>query len=292
MSAAEHTRDDAHRAREVADAERSELGRMVAEQRDAVANVERDIAVADADQRSAVDRRRRAEAERQLESVAGERGNEEFASVRRDRDAADAAVAAAEAALADRSAAEDTARTAVGLARASLERAEQEVRSSREALHRLELDRDGAEAREQNEIGARLSQLLGELPPLQEHLSAAASGVSVAQAAATRARDMASAADAAFGAARDATAGARDHETATRAALRDADDTLMALEDPHALEQLERERVGLAPAAARLLKERARFGDGAIVGPISDFVGAAPTPRRSLNASWARRYTA
>ena len=41
-----------------------------------------------------------------------------------------------------------------------------------------------------------------------------------------------------------------------------------------ALEGLERERVGLAPAAARLLKERGVFGDGAILGPLSDFITA------------------
>jgi chromosome segregation protein len=42
----------------------------------------------------------------------------------------------------------------------------------------------------------------------------------------------------------------------------------------HGLEGLERERVGLAPAAARLLEDRDRFGEGAILGPLSDFVSA------------------
>src|SRR5262249_37736363 len=42
------------------------------------------------------------------------------------------------------------------------------------------------------------------------------------------------------------------------------------------LEGLERERVGLAPAAARLLRDRAQFGDGAIVGPLTDFIAADP----------------
>jgi len=38
-----------------------------------------------------------------------------------------------------------------------------------------------------------------------------------------------------------------------------------------ALEQLERDRVGLAPAAAALLGTRERFGD-AVLGPLADFV--------------------
>ena len=39
----------------------------------------------------------------------------------------------------------------------------------------------------------------------------------------------------------------------------------------HALEELERDRVGLAPAAAALLAARERF-DGGVLGPLSDFV--------------------
>ncbi|MCX5761613.1 MAG: AAA family ATPase, partial [Gemmatimonadetes bacterium] len=42
----------------------------------------------------------------------------------------------------------------------------------------------------------------------------------------------------------------------------------------NALEGLERERVGLAPAAARLLRDREQFGEGAVLGPLSDFIGA------------------
>src|SRR5207245_717838 len=38
-----------------------------------------------------------------------------------------------------------------------------------------------------------------------------------------------------------------------------------------ALAELERQRVGLAPAARALLKEKAQFGD-AVIGPLSDFV--------------------
>ena len=45
----------------------------------------------------------------------------------------------------------------------------------------------------------------------------------------------------------------------------------------NALEGLERERVGLAPAAARLLRDREQFGSGAILGPLSDFIGADST---------------
>ena len=42
----------------------------------------------------------------------------------------------------------------------------------------------------------------------------------------------------------------------------------------NALEGLERERVGLAPAAARLLTERERFRRRRVLGPLSDFITA------------------
>jgi len=75
--------------------------------------------------------------------------------------------------------------------------------------------------------------------------------------------------------ARHALSETREHEARLRADRR-------ATEEAHAqtaarrdaLAQLERDHVGLAPAAAALLETRARFGDGAILGPLSDFVTA------------------
>src|SRR5439155_257028 len=64
----------------------------------------------------------------------------------------------------------------------------------------------------------------------------------------------------------------KEQATHARAARREAEGGLAqvtALRD--ALAELERERVGLAPAAQALLKERARFDD-AVIGPLSDFV--------------------
>ena len=68
---------------------------------------------------------------------------------------------------------------------------------------------------------------------------------------------------------------ARERESAARAELFRADETHTSIQGRvNALDSLERERVGLAPAAARLLRERDRFGDGAVLGPLSDFINA------------------
>ena len=64
----------------------------------------------------------------------------------------------------------------------------------------------------------------------------------------------------------------REREAGVRSAQRQAEEALAQLSArQHALEELERDRVGLAPGAAALLAERARFGD-AVLGPLSDFV--------------------
>jgi chromosome segregation protein len=77
--------------------------------------------------------------------------------------------------------------------------------------------------------------------------------------------------------ARERARAARDVDAAARAELGRSQDLYTSLEARlSALEGLERERVGLAPAAARLLRERDRFGEGAILGPLSDFITAGP----------------
>ena len=53
----------------------------------------------------------------------------------------------------------------------------------------------------------------------------------------------------------------------------------------NALEQLERDRVGLAPAASRLLREREQFGEGAVLGPLSDFIARRSGRRRCSSRS-------
>src|SRR5206468_12354404 len=57
-----------------------------------------------------------------------------------------------------------------------------------------------------------------------------------------------------------------------RSARRQAEAALAQLEARRdALSELDRERVGLAPAAQALLKVRKQFGDG-VLGPLADFV--------------------
>src|SRR5439155_1317824 len=64
----------------------------------------------------------------------------------------------------------------------------------------------------------------------------------------------------------------KEQETHDRAAQRQAEEAVAQVTARRdALAELERERVGLAPAAQALLKDKAQFGD-AVLGPLSDFV--------------------
>ncbi|MGH7516982.1 MAG: hypothetical protein ACREOC_05865, partial [Gemmatimonadales bacterium] len=75
--------------------------------------------------------------------------------------------------------------------------------------------------------------------------------------------------------ARHLVAEARQREATLRAERRQSEESLAQITARReALEELERERVGLAPGAAALLDVRERFGGG-VLGPLSDFVSAA-----------------
>ena len=85
----------------------------------------------------------------------------------------------------------------------------------------------------------------------------------------------AAAADQRLEAAREAARTAREQEAAAVADARRVEEEHAGAQGKlNALEGLERDRVGLAPAAARLLRDREQFGAGAVLGPLSDFIGA------------------
>src|SRR5439155_320188 len=104
--------------------------------------------------------------------------------------------------------------------------------------------------------------------------AATAQASSLAQRAAAQARATVQAADE-LERARRRVAELKQQETRGRAIRRQTEEALAQLTARRdALAELERERVGLAPAAQALLKDRGQFGD-AVVGPLADFVRAS-----------------
>ena len=286
---AEHQRDVSHVARTAAEAQRAEFARLVADQRTDVATLQGEIAVAEERHRNAQSRRQRAEEERREGEAAGDRVRRERTQAATERAQHEAELAGGGTALAVATAAEEVARAALAAARATVEQSEQDGRSVQDEMRTVQFERESAQ-RETGELAQRLAMLDTERQQLADSTTAVRREIADAADRLAVAREQASAATAARDAARTAARAARDRETAARADLSRADEAHAALEGKtNGLEALERERVGLAPGAARLLKDRAEFGEGAILGPISDFVSAeadsAALVERFLGAS-------
>ena len=289
VRAADDRRARAHSARAAAEARRAELGRLVAAQQQDTLQLEGEVRVGEERQRNALARRQRAEEERRLGEETGSRLQREREAARAERVALEGELDAARSAREQREAAENDARGAVGAARAAFDAADRELRRLRDELRGLELDADGAE-RELAELAERTDALSAEREHVESVLADASSALAIARAAAEESSAAAAAAAERLSAAQAAAEDARATEGDARAALVRLDDQRTSLEGRvHALEGLERERVGLAPAAARLLRDRERFGDGAVLGPLSDFLSAgaadAATVERYLGAS-------
>jgi chromosome segregation protein len=274
MIDAEQARDMAHGARAGAEAERNELSRLVSTQRDQVQRIRSEMAVAEERQRNATTRRQRAESE----ATAGEETGAQIAAEREaasvERVRVEEELKQADAELAQHQEAENEVRRLVSDARLAVERAERSLREVQERARRIEHDRERA-LRELDEVTQRSEALALERAQLDDALSIATREHEESQGDVDTAQEIATMSASELESARAADRGARERESLARAELFRADEALTSLQGRvNALEQLERDRVGLAPAASRLLQERETFGEGSVLGPLSDFIGA------------------
>ena len=272
LRATEMARDAALAERTSAEARRTELARLVADQRENAQQLRGEIAVAEERLRNAMSRRERAEEERKEgDAVAGrvsgelERATMELAELR-------AAFQGAEEALNVHAQHEERVRANLSAARANVEEGERTLRELREELHRAHLERQSAE-REREEVAERRTALEREQAHLFDAAEAARRELAAADDAAAIAATRVAETNELAESARETLQRAREREVAAREELIRAEELHTALSAKlNALEGLEKERVGLAPAAARLLKERGIFGEGAVLGPLSDFI--------------------
>ena len=269
---AELGRNAAHEGRASAEASRGELARLALVQQQSVQSLRSEIAVAEERQRNALERRQRAEEERREGEAFGERLNADRVRASEDRATLEGELATAQEELSIHAREEDAARQAVTAARAAVDAAERIARELREQQRRIDLDRESAQ-RETAELEQRTSALELERQQLADAAAVLAREIEGAEEAIELARVSVAGAVTALEEARATARAARERDAAARAELGRAEDANTALEGKvNALEGLERERVGLAPAAARLLREKERFGEGAVLGPISDFL--------------------
>ncbi len=221
-----------------------------------------------------VERKVRASEERtQQEARASQAADEEIAA-RAERDASGTEHQQIQGELDLRTRDEESSRSRLAEVRNAVRSAEQAMQSLVQQLHAHEGERQALE---------------GELASLRErrsHADALQSSLSSELVIAQRKRDHfversgidayeARRASADVDRLRHRVAESREAEAACRATRRKAEEALAQLAARrHAVEELERDRVGLAPAAARLLEERQHF-DGGVLGVLSDFISTS-----------------
>jgi chromosome segregation protein len=271
LAASDAARDSSARARAAAEAQRTEITRRLATVRVEMGKLEGDLALAAERLSNASARRLRATEERaQMEQRAGQAAIEQAAASEAHESAA-AAHALIGRELTGRAEAEEAVRRRLGEQRVAVRQLEQELQEHAQTLKSLE--------------GERLA-LEGELASLRERAAQAEahrSSLQVELAATERRRDNAlerasflgqeaKRAAAAAEHARHGVAETREREAMNRGDRRQAEESLAQMTARRqALEELERDRVGLAPGAAALLGARERF-DGGVLGPLSDYV--------------------
>ncbi|MBX9927828.1 MAG: chromosome segregation protein SMC [Gemmatimonadaceae bacterium] len=274
VSAAEVARDAAYAARAAADTERTERSRIASLAREAVLQLQSEVAVAEERQRNALTRRQRAEHDRAEGAALGARVTDEWEQAKAEETRCEEELRDAVERLRAAQAAEEQSRVSVATARGTVEQADRVAREHRDVVRRQELERDQAD-RERVELGQRRAQVASELEQLGDQLRLAEREQAEAQAIAEQAQQDQTQSQAGLDTARTAAREAHEREGIARADVRRVDEEYTALQGKHAaLEGLERERVGLAPAAAKLLRDRDQFGEGAVLGPLTDFVGA------------------
>ncbi|MDH4347894.1 MAG: hypothetical protein OEW17_03740, partial [Gemmatimonadota bacterium] len=267
----EEQRDTGARTRARLDNQRTEIARQLGDVRLELGKLDGDLALAAERLANAAARKLRASEERgQMESRRLQASREEQAA-RVEHETAERERARAQAELAARSQAELEVRTRLSEQRQlvrqleeSLQREVQRLRSHEGERHSLESDlaalREQSAAADTRQASAR--------EELAATTARQAEATDIADRRSAEARRLAGEAEQA----RHQVAGLRTHEALERAARRNAEELLAQLSARrNALEELERDRVGLAPGAAALMAARDQFGE-AVLGPLSDFV--------------------
>ena len=271
LAGRDRERHAAVEARAGAEARRTEVERRVAEDRVAVTTLEGDLALAAERLANATARRERALAEGAEAASSAARSGREREAAAAERAAAERDREMVQRELAARQAAEQAARDALAAQRATVRALEEELQHLAETLRRLGGERQALE-RELSDLREEQAAAEARRAALVRDLGTASGEAGSATARRTALSDRLASLALEAERSRHALAEAREHEARLRADRRTAEEALaQAVARRDALRQLERDHVGLAPAAAALLGAAERFG-GVVLGPLSDFV--------------------
>ena len=268
LNEAERQREARVQARHTAEARRTEVERRLADAKLEVGRLESDLALA-AERLSNAGQRRQTAAD---ERVQGERraaqAEREHEAAGAERTAAERDLAAVQTQLAGRTREEDDVRGRLTAERQAVRELEEALQRRAETARALEIE-GGALDRERSELREQLALATAE----RQDCDIAAQKAARDAAAATErvSRDAHAAVRAVEGLqhARRHVAALHEQEMSARSARRQTEAALAQLEARRdALGELDREHVGLAPAAQALLKAKLP----GVLGPLADFV--------------------
>ena len=274
LADAESHRDERARARGAAEAQRTEMTVRLAALRVEIGKLDGDLALAQERLSNATSRRLRAAEERtQMEHRASQAATEQTAAAE-DHDSAAAEHTRIGQELVGRAEAEELVRQKLQDQRGSVRQLEHDLQSHAQRLKSLEGERTAVEG-EIASLRERTAQAEAHGSSVRHELESAVQrrdqAVEHAELQGHEARQTAAACDHA----RHTVAEAREREAMLRADRRQAEESLAQLRARRqVLQELERDRVGLAPGAAALLAARDGF-EGGVLGPLSDFVSTA-----------------
>ncbi|MFL5403743.1 MAG: chromosome segregation protein SMC [Gemmatimonadales bacterium] len=271
LTEGETRREQLARARASAEAQRTEITRRLATLQLEIGKLDGDLALAAERLANASARRLRATEERsQMEQRASQAADEQ-AAAGEDRNAAAAEHERIRAELSGRAEAEEAVRSRLGEQRVTVRRLEQELQEQAQTLKSLEGERTALEG-ELASLRERTTQASTQLASLRSELATTERRRDSAIERAAFLSQEAKRAAAAAEHARHQVAESREREAMNRADRRQAEEALAQMTARRqALEELERDRVGLAPGATALMAARDHFSDG-VLGPLSDFV--------------------
>src|SRR3990170_6632434 len=282
LAARERQRETRVQARATAEARRAEVERRLAAAQLEVGRLEGDARLAGERLDNAAQRHTRAQVERDQAREVAQQASRERDAAAQERAAAETARRSVQTELDLRTASEDPTRHRLAAQRDTvrqLEDALQDHGATERALHAEQgvVEREMADLKEQEaDLVERLAQAE------RECAAARAKGDEARRTMAAREREQHEATGE-HERARHELSSRRESEAALRVELRAADEAqAQAVARRDALAELERERVGLAPAARQLMQVRDTFGPGAVLGPLSDFVRTSTASARQI----------
>ena len=267
----ETERETRAQARHTAEAQRTEVERRLADAKLDIGRLDGDLALASERLHHAGERRAKAAQDRTEAEAGAARAEREHEAAALEQGAAERELDGVQGELEQRSGREQEVRGRLTAARGGVRALEEDLQGRAETFRALEGERAALE-RERAELNQQVGNAANERAATAAAEAAAAEAAgSLAERAAAQARAAVTAA-AALQEARRRVAAAKEREASGRAVRRKMEEALAQVTARRdALAELDRARVGLAPAAQALLTARAQFDD-AVLGPLADFV--------------------